>query len=356
MSARKLLEDFNALRVQIRDRMLSYCSPRIRKNPNQCLKLYNDMKRFYMEIKKLDDPEYVRLYVENLVPVMQFALMKRERNTFRTYFKVLWSYTKFLVKEKCHIFDVDMDVLNRYFTIWLNAEYKEMNTLSLHSKVLRIFYNYYGKREVVDMLKRMRFKDVLKFKVDLSDEEYEKIYNSISDLRVKLAVELIAGSGLRPGEALGITWGDINTKTDPWMVYIRYIPNSPYGAKGESGEGWVPITKRASKLIQYLRKIYIEKYAADPMLVDKGGRIINISYRHTVRLFNRAVEKAGIKKKYPLTLHKLRHYFAHRWRRTVRDIAELKSILRHSNINITMIYAEPTEDEIISDFKKVDRE
>jgi len=62
------------------------------------------------------------------------------------------------------------------------------------------------------------------------------------------------------------------------MVHIRYIPNSPYGSKGLSGEGNVPITDRAKKLIMYLRRIYIEKYTADPIVVDKGGRIINISY------------------------------------------------------------------------------
>lgn len=309
-----------------------------------------------MEIRKLDDPMYVRLYVENLIPVMRFVLMKRERNTFKTYFKILWRYVKFLVKEKRGIFDADMAVLNKYFIDELNAEYKEENTLHLHKTVLNTFYNYYGKQDVVANLKKLKFRKVLKFKVDLTDDEYEKIYNAIKDLRIKLCVELIAGSGLRPGEALGITWGDVDTKSDPWMVRIRYIPNSQYGAKGPSGEGKVPITRRARNLIQYLRKIYIEKYAADPMVVDKGSRIINLSYRHAVRLFKRGVEKAGIKKKYPLTLHKLRHYFAHRWRRRVKDIAELKSILRHSNINITMIYTEPTEDEILHDFKRVDRE
>ena len=190
----------------------------------------------------------------------------------------------------------------------------------------------------------------------MTDEEYERIYENIDDLRVKLALELIAGSGLRPAEALGIAWGDVDTSSDPWTVHIRYIPNSPYGAKGESGEGHIPITKRASKLIQILRRIYIEKYAIDPMKSDKYSRIINISYRTLDRKFKKAVEKAGVRKRYPLTLHKLRHYFSHRWMGINKDAVKLKNILRHSDMRYTLIYANPTEEEILQSFKKVDRE
>lgn len=348
---------FVELLSMLKQRMLSNCSKKIRdKHPDRCLRLYNDMKRFFFELKKLDDPIYIKLYKENLDPVIRFVLLKNEKNTFRTYFRILYHYAKFLILNKRNIFQVDPDLLNKYFTVGLKSEYKESNTLALTSKVIRLFYNHYSKNEIVDMLKRFKFKEKLKFKVDLTDEEYEKIYNSIDDLRVKLALELISGSGLRPAEALGIAWGDVDVKSDPWRVHIRYIPNSPYGAKGESGEGCVPITKRASKLIEILRRIYIEKYAIDPMASNKYGRIINISYQTLDRKFKVAIKKAGIKKRYPLTLHKLRHYFSHRWMRINRDVVKLKGILRHSSIDYTLIYANPTEEEILESFREVDRE
>ena len=348
-------KEFVRLVKEIKERLLKYCSPRLKKiSEKYCLRLYNDMKIFFYRIKQEDDPEYRRIYVLNLIPIMQFILMKRERNTFKTYFKILWHYTKFLIRNKIYIYKVDYDVLNSYFSR-LEAEYKSVNTLHLINNILKAFYNQYGKKNIVDMLRKIRFKRRMKFKVDLTDEEYERIYQNTDDYRVKLALELISGSGLRPGEALGIAWGDIDIKSSPWRVHIRYIPNSPYGAKGEGGERKVPITDRAAKLINFLRKIYIEKYVSDPMQVDKYSRIINISYRTLDRKFKKAVKKAGIRKRYPLTLHKLRHYFAHRWMRNIKNITQLKEILGHSNIQYTMVYANPAEEEILNNFKKINR-
>jgi integrase len=349
--------EFVELLSMLKEKMLNNCSRKIReKHPNRCLRLYNDMKKFFYRLKKMDDPIYIRLYRDNLDPIIRFVLLKNEKNTFRTYFRILYHYAKFLILNKKNIFDVDADLLNRYFTVGLGSEYKESNTLALVSKVIRLFYNHYNKNETVNILRRFKFKEKLKFRVDLTDEEYERIYESIDDLRVKLALELIAGSGLRPSEALGIAWGDVDTSKDPWIVHIRYIPNSRYGAKGEGGEGDVPITRRASKLISILRRIYIEKYAVDPMKSDKYSRIINISYQTLDKKFKRAVKKAGIQKRYPLTLHKLRHYFGHRWMRINKDVVKLKNILRHSNINYTLIYTNPTDEEILESFKEVDRE
>ena len=353
---KKILEEFYSLKDQLRERFLKYCRVKSRGDHRKCLESYNNLRRFFFELKRMDEPVYVKLYVENLIPVMRYVLLKRERSTFKTYWSILWSYTKFLIRNKVYIFDVDMDVLNKYFTQGVDAERRSENTLLLINNILRSFYNHYNKKDIVEHLRKIKFRKVLRFKVDLTDEEYEKIYHAVSDLRVKLALELIAGSGLRPGEALGITWGDVDTKSEPWMVQIRYIPNSPYGAKGISGEGKVPITERAKKLILYLRRIYIEKYATDPMLVDKGGRIINISYRTLDRYFKKAVRKAGLRKRYPLTLHKLRHYFGHRWMNKVKNVIQLKEVMRHSNINYTLVYANPSEEEIKRSFEEINRE
>ena len=165
-----------------KDKMLKYCSGKIRdKYPDKCLRLYNDMKRFFFELKKMDDPIYLRLYKENLDPIIRFALLKNGKNTFRTYFRILYHYARFLILNKRNIFEVDPDLLNKYFSVALKAEYKESNTLVLASKVIKLFYNHYGKKEIVDIVKRFRFKEKLKFKVDLSDEEYEKIYSAIDD-------------------------------------------------------------------------------------------------------------------------------------------------------------------------------
>jgi len=348
---------FVELLKQLKERLLEYCNHRLKRdNPSRCLILYNDMKNFFYELKNLDDPEYLKLYKENLDPILRFILLKHGRNTFKTYFKILYPYAKYLIRNKIHIFRVNHEVLNRYFIDELKAQYKSENTLHLVNTVLRIFYHQYGRREIVDMLRRIRFKRSLKFKVDLTDEEYEKIFKAADDLRVKLALELIAGSGLRPAEALGITWADVDISNKPWRVHVRYVKNSPYGAKGESGERTVPITTRAAKLINILRGIYARKYVYDPIQNKEYSRIINISYRTLVRKFNKAVEKAGVRKRYPLTLHKLRHYFGHRWMKINKDVVKLKAILGHSKFDYTLVYTNPTEEEIVDSFRNIDRE
>ena len=80
---------FIELLSMLKERMLSNCSKKIRdKHPDRCLKLYNDMKRFFFELK-IDDPIYIKLYKENLDPVIRFVLLKNKKNTFRTYFNYI---------------------------------------------------------------------------------------------------------------------------------------------------------------------------------------------------------------------------------------------------------------------------
>jgi len=85
----------------------------------------------------------------------------------------------------------------------------------------------------------------------------------------------------------------------------------------------------------------------------KGARIVQISYKNMRKWFNRYVKLAGIRRNYAVTPHKLRHFFGHYWAKHDGNITTLQKVMRHSKIDHTLIYTEPSEAEIKEEFEAV---
>jgi site-specific recombinase XerD len=69
--------------------------------------------------------------------------------------------------------------------------------------------------------------------------------------------------------------------------------------------------------------------------------------------FNRYVKEAKISRSYPITMHKLRHFFGHYWTNQKGNIRVLKEVMRHSKIEYTLLYTMPSEEELAEEFKQV---
>jgi integrase len=66
-----------------------------------------------------------------------------------------------------------------------------------------------------------------------------------------------------------------------------------------------------------------------------NGKVDRLTVRSAQKMLDRYVELYG---KPSLTIHKLRHSFATNHHKKNKDLADLKEILGHSDINTTMIY------------------
>jgi site-specific recombinase XerC len=62
---------------------------------------------------------------------------------------------------------------------------------------------------------------------------------------------------------------------------------------------------------------------------------------------------AGIHRSYPVTMHKLRHFFGHYWNSQKGNIRILKEVMRYSKIEYTLLYTKPSEEEVTEEFEKV---
>ena len=290
-------------------------------------------------------------FKKNMMAVIGFISLYQDKfNTMKTYFNRLVDFVRVLTGMEKYILDVDKRDIELYYIYLTKKRQVSQNTLYLTRLTLRAFYKYHNREDIIEVLRRWKVKEELKFEVDLTEEEVNRILANIEAPDVRLACILMAKSGLRLGEALGLRWGDIKIYKDgTGVAYIKYRPGQRYGTKGEYSERTIPLSRDAIQHILLLRKKYIERYHTLP---PEGARIIEGSDRRIRVHLRKAVRKAGIRKKYPITPHKLRHFFAHQWMRKVRDVTKLKAILGHSQIRTTLVYTKPSDKEIIEAYKE----
>lgn len=232
------------------------------------------------------------------------------------------------------------------------STYLEMNTAASYKRFMRTLFNNLGRTEDAKML-RNNLRDVQpinKFRVDIPTEEiYKLIQVTLEDKKCHYSKELafafstMAFDGLRPSEALGTYFSDIDVLNKK-ISLVRHI-----------NERYFP---KATKVSDQASVIPLSDFSLHLFLTfsseANSKRILPISYFTLRERFKKYIQKAEVKDREgnKITPHKLRHVFGHLWRNSKGDLQILKEILRHSDIRITMLYSAPTNTEITSEFEK----
>ena len=184
------------------------------------------------------------------------------------------------------------------------------------------------------------------FKVDLTEDEIRRLIEVTKQPELKLAWSLMANVGLRVGEFLGLRFSDITVAKKRLVLKRREAdPNNKqdYHSKGmEIGESeTLPVDDQSLQLFSALQ-------------FKTGERIFPYSYKTLRSYFVKYIKKAKIEREtFPLTPHKLRHYFGHHWSNNKGSIQHLKSLLRHSDLKYTLLYSIPSEEELEDSFCKI---
>ncbi len=220
-----------------------------------------------------------------------------------------------------------------------------MNSAAIYKQFVCSVMRFVGRKDIADYVRtNMReIKKENKFRVDLTLEEILRLIRVTAQLKLKFAWSLMSFDGLRAGEVLGLCYADIDLEDK----VVRLLRRSneryyPKGMKVNQQAKAVPLNDLSAELFRQLS-------------FKKAERILPISYKTLRKWFNRYVVLAEIKRDYPVTMHKLRHFFAHYWRQNKGDIQVLKEVMRHSDIRYTMLYSEPSDAEIKTEFEKVMR-
>jgi integrase len=151
----------------------------------------------------------------------------------------------------------------------------------------------------------------------------------------RLVFELLAFTGLRIGEALGLTWADIDHDAGLIRVHrqlSRHHEHAPL--KTEAGKREVILAPALAKQLREHRLATLHKRPTDFVFTTGSGR--GLDYRHVGHGFRDALKRAGIHAPGRLSLHSLRHGFASLLIAEGMNVVFVSRQLGHANPTITL--------------------
>ena len=178
---------------------------------------------------------------------------------------------------------------------------------------------------------------------DLSEEKFDALPAdaSLPQIRARVLLELIYGSGLRISECRSLTWDRLRTNER----LVRII------GKGNK-ERIVPITDALVERIDLFRAMLVEAghpiTATGYVFVGKEGKPYGIrTLRNDIQNLLRAIGWEG-----KASPHVLRHSFATHLLENGAEIMSVKEMLGHSSISTTQIYTHVNAERLKQAFKK----
>jgi len=162
-----------------------------------------------------------------------------------------------------------------------------------------------------------------------SKSEVERIINATHNQKHKMMLHLVYACGLRRGEVGNLLLEDINAERKVMMV-----------RKAKGGKDrLVPISEKIISALRLYYKSYRPKlyvFETDPGKAYLGETVYKV--------FKRALEKSGIKKK--AGIHSLRHSYATHLLENGTDLRYIQTILGHRSSKTTEIYTHVSTHDI----------
>ena len=182
---------------------------------------------------------------------------------------------------------------------------------------------------------KSRIKVDTKEVVAFTTEEQEKLRTVLNQHRhnAYYAMELMLETGMRVGEALALSWKDINFEKKSIRIHATMVNPANQkecyvqeGAKSETSNRIIPISPRAMEILQKLRDYSREEW------VFSGPRGKRLSYENLRQQCKKVCEEAKVPY---YGLHVWRHTFATNLYYKGVDVKILSKLLGHANTTIT---------------------
>jgi integrase len=163
-----------------------------------------------------------------------------------------------------------------------------------------------------------------------SSEEIEKL-RSTADSEMRLLIDIALYAGLRRTELYYLRWKDIDLSQK--VIHVR--PHGDFVPKNKR-PGTVPIN---SRLFKILKKVYPK-----PSGVKQGDFVFphnhNGNPKNPTQILSNRFRRLAIKAKVKNAgLHDCRHTFASQLVQAGVPLLVVKELLRHTDIQSTMVYA-----------------
>ena len=291
--------------------------------------------------------EHIEQYLQYIADRRRFS-----PRTIDTYRK---SLTKFLehLGESSASFSLDAFSESSVKTFVWDLKMKQKlapTSICEHLAALKSFGKYLVKSKIVEsnpaenvpMPKRpKRLVSVLGQK-DLAEENFPEIENpTLQQVRARILLELIYGSGLRISECQNLTWDRINEKD----FLVRVL------GKGNK-ERIVPLTENFVARIANYKQMQLE--AGHPptttgyVFLSNDGKPFGLrTLRNDIQHLLREIGWEG-----KASPHVLRHSFATHLLENGAEIMSVKEMLGHSSISTTQVYTHVNAERLRAAFKK----
>lgn len=254
-------------------------------------------------------------------------------HTIRNYRSDLGSFLEFYqgIPEK-----LSASILRAYFQTY---EGRAPATQARHRASLKSFFrwlvvNDYLPSNPMDKLGSVKIPE--RQPRPLADGDVSKLLRGIKSKRDRLLFTLIAETGLRISEALGIKVGDI--RLDAQEITVR-------GKGGRERTVYLVRTEALSMLRQYLRQSGYKDgllFRPDERKQRSGKTGAPIHYTTIHQAWASICREAGIK----ATIHQLRHTYATSLINQGKPIEVVSKVLGHRRVATTQLYAE-VSDELV---------
>ena len=299
-------------------------------------------------------------YIQNFLIYLQTQRRYSER-TVETYRKSLEKYHSMLVGNgRSGQSDIANNVTLDTFSetnvknfVWdLKIKQKLAPTsICEHLAALKSFGKYLVRSkilnknpaEAVPMPKRPKRLVSFLGQKDLAEEKFPELPENptLKQIRARLLLELIYGSGLRISECQSLCWNQLQTKER----LVRVI------GKGNK-ERIVPITDTLITWLEKFRAAEIEAGHApsitSPVFLSENGKPYDVrTLRSDIHDLLREIGWEG-----KASPHVLRHSFATHLLENGAEIMSVKEMLGHSNISTTQIYTHVNAERLREAFKK----
>lgn len=161
-------------------------------------------------------------------------------------------------------------------------------------------------------------------------------FNTAINVRNSFLMKILYYTGARRGELA-------NIKIDE----TKFIDKGKYYVIITIGKGDKERFLYISKQLIEAEMAYFRDNRTISVSVTKNGRIMTGSEIYS--MINTSYKRAGLSREYS-GAHILRHTFAKHEYAKDKDIVKLQKRLGHANVNTTMIYADPTQEQVEKSF------
>lgn len=263
--------------------------------------------------------------------VQQLQLKSYSTSTINTYRNEFTQLLK-LLKQK-PVDELTAEDLKRYMVHAMEKEGISENTAHSRLNALKFYFEQVLGREKF-FWEIPRPKKPLKLPNVLNEKEIASLFNAVSNRKHKAILFTAYSAGLRVSETV--------------KLKIKHIDSERMQIKIEDGKGKKDRYVNLSPVLLDVLRGYLREIKPRPKKYLFESEIEGEAYnaRSAQKVFQRAKEKAGIKKE--ISFHSLRHSFATHLLEKGIDIRYIKDILGHFDIKTTERYTHISKDQLIN--------